>query len=162
MFTYFTTPFQCNYSLHNARTFCTFFFLFFAILRCATLPTRPWAFQGSDFPPKLLLSRPLWFLFHIIYLLLQKANKNFIYFFFPPAWIRVKRLPPGVAAPLAREWSAVAWDAGTTKGFSDFQDFQPCRWTTRPIPRSSPAFEYSDALSALSPLCLYQPIPTEF
>lgn len=160
MFTYFTTPFQCNYSPHNARTFCTFFFLFFAILRCATLPTRPWTFQGSDFPPKLSCHCPFDF-FHIIYLLLQEANKIFI-FFFSPGWIHVKRLPPGVAAPLARERSAVAWDAGTTKGFSDFQDFQPCRWTTRPILQSFPAFEYSGALSALFPLCLYQPIPTEF
>lgn len=154
MFTYFITPFQSNYSLHNAKTFCTFFFLFLAILRCATLPTRPWPFQGWDFPPKLFCHGH--FDFCIIYLLLQKANTIFIFFFLP--WIHVQRLPPGVAAPPVQERRAV-FCVGCRNHkrfflFPDFQDSVSLNHTTYP------------AVSFLAlvhfPLCFYQPIPTEF
>lgn len=86
------------------------------------------------------LSQPLWFLCYLSPP--TKGKHDFFLFASALAWIRVKRLPPGVAASLIQERRAVAWDAGTTKGFSDFQDSEPCRWTTRPILQSFSALGF--------------------
>lgn len=150
MFTYFTTPFQCNYSRHNAKTFCTFFFLSFAILRRVTHPTRAWAFQGSDFPPKLCFD-------FLRYLSPPTEGKHDFYFFFSPAWICVKRLPPGVAARPGAARGCVG-RRNHKRFFSDFQDSEPVSLNHTTYPAVIPCFR----VLVHFPLCLYQPIPTEF
>lgn len=151
MFTYFTTPFQCNYSLHNARTFCTFFSLFFTILRRITLPTRAWAFQGSDFPLKIFFD----FFFMLIISSYRRQTWFFIFFF-----------PIVDPCPTTASWRSCwsrsgARSRGTPepqKVFSDFQDSEPVSLNHTTYPAVPLCFR----VLVHFPLFLYQPIPTEF
>lgn len=162
MFAYFITPFQCNYSLHNARTFCTFFFL--AILRHITLLQRLQGFQDSALFSKVFCHSS--FDFRVIYLFPQKAN--IFSFASVLVWIRVKRLPPCVTGHIAtsciQKRHAVVWDAGTTKGFHmsriPSRAAEPHDLLCSHFLRPAVIRRLANTVRFL--LCLYQPIPTEF
>lgn len=161
MFAYFITPFQCNYSLHNARTFCTFFFL--AILRCITLLLKAQCFQDSAFFSNVFCHSCFDFVLFISF------YKRRIFFFASIlACICVKRLPPCVTGRIVtfciQKWHAVVWDAGTTKGFQ-MSRIPSCVAEPHDLLRSH--FLRSAVIRRITstvrfPLCVYQPIPTDF
>lgn len=110
------------------------------------------------------LSQPLWFL---CYLSPSTKGKHFS---FAPVltWIHVKRLPPCVTGHIVtsciQKQHAVVWDAGTTK---DFQMSRILRCFAEPHDLLCSHFLCSAVIQRLAstvhfPLCLYQPIPTEF
>lgn len=133
MFAYFITPFQCNYSLHNARTFCTFFFL--AILRCITLPLRTCGFQDSAFFSKVFCHSH--FDFYVIYLL----HKRWTFFFhigssLDPCKTTASLCNWSYRHLLRPETARGCVGCRNHKRFSDVQDTEPRCWTTRPIMQS--------------------------
>lgn len=164
MFAYFKTPAQCNYSLHNTRTFCAFFSL--AILRGIALPLGGRGFQESAifffllFFCKSSFDFALFISFH--------ETRTFFFFASVAAWIRVKRLPPCVTARIAtscvQKRHAVVWDAGTTKGF---QMSRILSCVAEPHDLLCSHFLCSAVICRLASaerflLCVYQPIPTDF
>lgn len=97
----------------------------------------------------------LWFFFHVNYLLLQKANMIF-FFFFPIVD------PCPTTASWRSCWSrSSARSCGTPepqKVFSDFQDSEPVSLNHTTYPAVPLCFR----VLVHFPLFLYQPIPTEF
>lgn len=157
MFTYFITPFQCNYSLHNAKTFCTFFVLFFAILRCANLPTRAWAFQGSDFSPMFSVTATLIF---VLFISSYKRQTWFFSFCIGPS------MDP---CQTTASWRSCVARPGTARGCVGCRNHKrffrfPGFWAMSLNHTTYPAIIFCARLSSTEhfPLCLYQPIPTEF
>lgn len=163
MFAYFKTPAQCNYSLHNTRTFCAFFSL--AILRGIALPLGGRGFQE--------LAIFFFFLFSVTAALILRylspsMKREHFFFASVAAWIRVKRLPPCVTARIAtscvQKRHAVVWDAGTTKGF---QMSRILSCVAEPHDLLCSHFLCSAVICRLASaarflLCVYQPIPTDF
>lgn len=121
-------------------------------------------FPRLSFFLQSFLPQPLWFLCY-----LSPSTKGEHFFFTSVlAWIRVKRLPPCVTGRIAtscvQKRHAVVWDAGTTKGFQ--MSRIPSR-VAEPHDLLCSHFLCSVVIRRLAstvrfPLCLYQPIPTEF
>lgn len=140
MFAYFKTPAQCNYSLHNTRTFCAFFSL--AILRGIALPLGGRGFQESAF-----------FFFSFFFFLLFSVTAALILRYLSPSMKRehfffcigrsvdsckttaslCNRSYRHLLRPETARGCVGCWNH---KRFSDVQDTELRCWTTRPIMQS--------------------------